>query len=151
MIKSRRVGCVGHVAHMEKEKCVHFGWKSVKVSPLGRTRHRWEYNTKMDLKETGCVIVNKIYVAQGMNWRRILVNTAMKLRDPLQARNLLNRVMTTSFARKDLIQGNSNKSKNKSRKHHLLRSGHAFFCTFACLVVTDIHLFQTHYHWRQIE
>jgi hypothetical protein len=24
--------------------------------PLGRSRCRWEYNIKMDLRETGCVI-----------------------------------------------------------------------------------------------
>jgi hypothetical protein len=32
--------------------------------PLGRPRHRWEINIKMDVREVGCEIVGWIQVAQ---------------------------------------------------------------------------------------
>jgi hypothetical protein len=53
VIKSRRMRWVGHVAHMGKGRSVY----SVLVGrpegkrPLGRLRHRWEANIKMDLRE----------------------------------------------------------------------------------------------------
>jgi len=33
-------------------------------SPLGRSRHRWEYNVKMDLQELGCGYMHQIDLAQ---------------------------------------------------------------------------------------
>jgi hypothetical protein len=33
--------------------------------PLGRPRHRWEGNIKMDLREVGIGVVNWIQLAQG--------------------------------------------------------------------------------------
>jgi hypothetical protein len=47
--------------------------------PLGRSRHRWEDATEMDLKERGCGGRDSIYLAQ--DWRTI-VNTVMNLRVP---------------------------------------------------------------------
>jgi hypothetical protein len=46
VIKSRRMRWVGHVAHMGKGRP-----KSERF--LGRPRHRWEDNIKMDLRELG--------------------------------------------------------------------------------------------------
>jgi hypothetical protein len=54
-IKLRRMRQVGHVVHMGEG----IGMYMVLVGnsegkrPLGRPRHRWEDNTKMDLKERG--------------------------------------------------------------------------------------------------
>jgi len=55
VIKLRRMGWVGHVAHMEEVRNAY----SILVGepegkrPLGRPRHRWEDNIRMDFKEIG--------------------------------------------------------------------------------------------------
>jgi hypothetical protein len=41
---------------------------------LGRPRHRWEYNIKMDLKDIGRESVDWINVFQNRDWWRALVN-----------------------------------------------------------------------------
>jgi len=45
-----------HVAGMKASKCVYrvLVGKSEGKRPLGRPRHRWEDNTKMDLWEVVC-------------------------------------------------------------------------------------------------
>ena len=50
--------------------------------PLGRPRHRWEDNNKMDLKELGCEGMDWISVAQDRDRWRALVNAVMNLRVP---------------------------------------------------------------------
>jgi hypothetical protein len=50
--------------------------------PLGRTRRRWEDNTKMDLQEVGCGVIDWIELAQDRDRWRALVNTVMNLRLP---------------------------------------------------------------------
>jgi hypothetical protein len=41
-------------AHGREEKCVqNFDWKPEGKRQLGRRRHRWEDNIKMDLRKTG--------------------------------------------------------------------------------------------------
>jgi hypothetical protein len=50
--------------------------------PLGRSRHRWVDNIKMDLREIGWDGVNWIDLAQDRNQWRALVNTIMNLRVP---------------------------------------------------------------------
>jgi hypothetical protein len=52
MIKSKRMGLAGHVAHMGHECRILVGKPDGK-RPLERTRHRWEDNIKMDLREIG--------------------------------------------------------------------------------------------------
>ena len=38
----------------ERERCiVYFGGETCRKRPIGRTRHRWEYNIKMHLQEEG--------------------------------------------------------------------------------------------------
>jgi hypothetical protein len=50
--------------------------------PLGRTRHRWKGNIKMDLREIGWSVMDLINLAQNRyNWRA-LVNTVMNLLVP---------------------------------------------------------------------
>jgi hypothetical protein len=50
--------------------------------PLGRPRHRWEVNIKMDLQEVGCVVMDWIELAQDKDRWRALVNVIMNLRVP---------------------------------------------------------------------
>ena len=55
MVKSRRMRWTGHVARMGEERGVHrvLVGKPEGKRPLGRPRHRWEDNIKMDLQEVG--------------------------------------------------------------------------------------------------
>jgi hypothetical protein len=50
--------------------------------PLGRPRHRWEDNIKMDFREIGFGDVDWIHWAQDRDRWRALVNTVMNLRVP---------------------------------------------------------------------
>jgi len=49
---------------------------------LGRPRHRWEDNIKMDLQEVGCGGMDWIDLAQDRDRRQALVNVVMNLRAP---------------------------------------------------------------------
>jgi hypothetical protein len=66
VIKSRRMRWAGHVACMGEGRSVY----SVLVGrpegkrPLGRPRHRWEDNIKIDLRELGIDGANWIQLAQ---------------------------------------------------------------------------------------
>ena len=55
-IKSRRMRWAGHVARMDKERGVYrvLVGKPEGRRPLGRPRHRWVDNIRMDLQEVGC-------------------------------------------------------------------------------------------------
>ena len=57
--------------------------------PLGRPRHRWEDNIKMDLQEGGCGDMDWIELAQGRDSWQALVNAIMNPRVPKNARNFL--------------------------------------------------------------
>jgi hypothetical protein len=67
VIKSRRMRWVGHVARMGQKT----GASRILVGrpegrqPLGRPRHRWEDNIKMDLQDVGWVAWT------GLSWLRI--------------------------------------------------------------------------------
>ena len=50
--------------------------------PLGRTRGRWEDNSKMNLRKVGFGGMGWIDLDQGRDRCRSLVNTVMKLRVP---------------------------------------------------------------------
>jgi hypothetical protein len=50
--------------------------------PLGRPRHRWEDNIKMDLQEVGCGDMDRIDLAQERDRWRSVTNTVMNLRVP---------------------------------------------------------------------
>ena len=67
VIKSRRMRWAGHVAHMDEEKGVYrvLVGRSEGRKPLGRPRHRWVDNIRMDLREVGCGIWT------GLSWPRI--------------------------------------------------------------------------------
>ena len=51
-------------------------------SPLGRPRHRWEDNIKMDFQEVGCCGMDWIEMVQDRDRWRALVSAVMNLRVP---------------------------------------------------------------------
>jgi len=56
---------------------------------LGRPRHRWEDNSKMDVQEVGCGGMDWTELAPGRDRWWALVNAVMSLRVPQNARNFL--------------------------------------------------------------
>ena len=50
--------------------------------PLGRPRHRWEDNIKMDLREVGCDPRDRIALAEDRDQWRACVRTVMNLGVP---------------------------------------------------------------------
>jgi len=50
--------------------------------PLGRPRHRWEDNIKMDLQEVGCRGMDWIDLSQDRDRWRALVTAVMNIRVP---------------------------------------------------------------------
>jgi hypothetical protein len=50
--------------------------------PLGRPRHRWEDNIKMDLREVGWVDMDWIDLVQDRDRWRAVVNAVINLRVP---------------------------------------------------------------------
>ena len=57
--------------------------------PLGRPRHRWEDNIKMDLQEVGFGGMDWIELAQDRSRWRALVNAVMNLQVHYNAGNFL--------------------------------------------------------------
>jgi len=56
--------------------------KPERKRPLGRPRHRWEDNIKMDLQEVECGGMEWIELAQDRESWQALVNAVMNLWDP---------------------------------------------------------------------
>jgi len=50
--------------------------------PLGRPRHRWEDNIKMDLQEVGCEGMDWIKLAEDRDRWQAVLNAVMNLRVP---------------------------------------------------------------------
>jgi hypothetical protein len=63
--------------------------KSEGKGPLGRPRHRWEDNIKMDLPEVERWRMDWIDLAQGRDTWRALVNAVINLRVPCHGGNFL--------------------------------------------------------------
>jgi hypothetical protein len=84
VIKSRRMRWAGHLARMAEGRGVYRGLvgKPEGKRPLGRPRHRWEDNLKMDLQEVGCDGMDWIELAKDTDRWRALVNAVMNLRFP---------------------------------------------------------------------
>ena len=79
VIKSRRMRWAGHVACMGEGRGMYrllVGRPGGK-RPMGRPRHRWEDNIKVDLQEVGCGSMDWISVAQDRDTWRALVNAVM--------------------------------------------------------------------------
>ena len=83
-IEWRRMRWVGHATHTEERRGIYrvLVGKPEGKRPLGRPRHRWEDNIKMDLQEVGCGGMDWIELAQVRDKWRALVNAVMKLRVP---------------------------------------------------------------------
>jgi hypothetical protein len=84
VIKSRRVRWAGHVDGMREMKNTYntLVGKQEGKRPLGRTRHRWEDNIRMDLREVGWEGVDWIHLAQDRDRWRALANSVINFRLP---------------------------------------------------------------------
>jgi len=84
VIKSRIMRWAGRVARMGEKRGVYrvLVEKSEGKRPLGRPRHRWEDNIRMDLQEVGYGGMDWIDLAQDRDRWRALVNAVMNLRVP---------------------------------------------------------------------
>ena len=74
----------GHVARIEEGRSafkILTGTPTEKRS-LGRSRHRWEDNIRMDIKEIGINTRNWVDSAHDRDYWRALVNVALNLRVP---------------------------------------------------------------------
>ena len=81
MIKSRRMRWAGHEARMGRwEACADFCGETQEKRPLGRSRHRWYDNIKMDLQEVGCGVMDWIEPTQNRGSWRTFVNAVMNFR-----------------------------------------------------------------------
>jgi hypothetical protein len=82
--KSRRMRWAGHVAGTGEKRNVYrlLVGKPEGKRPLGRPRHRWIDDIKMDLLEIGLSVVDWIGLAQDRYRWRALVNLVMNLRVP---------------------------------------------------------------------
>jgi hypothetical protein len=81
LLASRLSGCVCTVFlhlfvtwHLPRSKPKHFN------GPLGKLRHRWEHNIKMDLREMGWEDVDWIHTIKDSDWCWAVVNTVMDMR-----------------------------------------------------------------------
>jgi hypothetical protein len=63
--------------------------KPERKGSLGRHRHLWKDNIKMDLQEVGCEGMNWIDVAPDRDKRRAALNAEMNLRVPENVGNFL--------------------------------------------------------------
>ena len=84
VIKSKRMRWAGHVARMGEGRGVYrvLVGKPEGRRPLGRPRHRWEDNIRMDLRKVGCGCVDWMELAQDRDRWRALLSAVMNLRVP---------------------------------------------------------------------
>jgi hypothetical protein len=84
VIKSRRLRWMRHVARMEEGKSAFkmLTGKPTGKRPLGRSRHRWEDNIRMDFGEIAINAINAgnwVYSTQDRDHWRALVNASLNL------------------------------------------------------------------------
>ena len=83
-LKLRRMRWVGHVAHMEQSRNAYrvLVGKPEGKRPLGRPRHRWEDNNRMDLREVGCDPGEWIDLAEDRDQWRACIRAVINPRVP---------------------------------------------------------------------
>ena len=81
-IEARRIRWTGHVVRMEEGRSTFkvLTGKLTGKKPPERSRHRWEDNIRMDIKEMGGNMRNWIDSAQDTDFWRALVNAALNFR-----------------------------------------------------------------------
>jgi hypothetical protein len=91
VVKSRRMKWDGHTEYMGEKRSIYrvLVGKPVGKRSLGRTRHRWEDNIRMDLLEVRCEGMDWVDVTQDRERWRALVNAVMNLRVPPNLGNFL--------------------------------------------------------------
>jgi hypothetical protein len=62
----------------ERNACNVFVWKYEGKRPLGKCRHRWRDDIKMDLKWKGLNGIEWIHVAWDRDYRQVIVNMVVK-------------------------------------------------------------------------
>ena len=84
VIKSRRMRWEEHVAGVGVSRGMYrvLVGKPEGKRPLGRPRHRWEDNIKLDLQEVGCKDLDWIELTQYRDRWQALVNAVVNLRVP---------------------------------------------------------------------
>jgi hypothetical protein len=84
VVKSRRIRWAGHVARMGEDRGVHrvLVGKPKGKRPLGRLRHRWKDNIKMDLQEFGGGGGDWMELAQDRDRCRTVVGTVRNFQVP---------------------------------------------------------------------
>ena len=90
-----------------EERCIQgLVGKPKRKGTLGRPRHRWEDNIRMDLKEVGWSGgMDWIDLAEDRDRWWILVSAVMNLRVPQNAGNFLTSWGSVSFSRRTLLHG----------------------------------------------
>ena len=111
--KLRRMRWVGHVARMGEERGVYrvLVGEPEGERPLGRPRHRWVDNIRMDLQEVGCGYMDWIGLAQDRDRWRTLVSAVMNFLVLWNAGNFLTSCKPVSCSRRTLHHGVSNNKK----------------------------------------
>ena len=83
-LKSRRLGWAGHIARTEQSRNAYrvLVGKPEGKRPLGRPKHRWEDNIKMDLRKVGCDSGDCISLSEDRDQWRTYIRAVMNLRVP---------------------------------------------------------------------
>ena len=81
VIKSRSLRWVSYVARMDKGRSAFkiLTGKPTGKRPLGRLKHRWKDNIRMDIEKMGINAGNLVDLAQDRNYWRAIVNVALNL------------------------------------------------------------------------
>jgi hypothetical protein len=82
-----------------------FVGKAEAERPMGRPRHRWEDNIKMDLQEVGCGGMDWNELAQDRYRWRAFVNAVIYLGVPYNVMNFLTSCKPVSFATSTVLYG----------------------------------------------
>jgi hypothetical protein len=105
VIKTRRLRWAEHVACMGESRGEYRALvgKPEGRRPLGRPRHRWEDNIKMDLREVGWGGADWIDLTQDRDRWQALLYTVRNLRVPYNAGNFLSSLGHFSFSGRTLL------------------------------------------------